>query len=141
MSVGPFPSSLSRARGTYHGIGLEIAKKKVTDSCFQTHTSSPWQLSFPSSSPSFSRARRRAITRKKRRSEETRREKVRNDRRIPDKMWTLTACRSFSLELWFLFFFSFQSSFLFFLPSSLARARKEGKRSQRLKPMCLLPGL
>ena len=28
-------------------------KKKVTDSCFQTHTSSLWQLSFPSFIGSF----------------------------------------------------------------------------------------
>ena len=31
-----------------------VPKKKVTDSCFQTHTSSPWQLSFPSSFPFLS---------------------------------------------------------------------------------------
>ena len=52
-------------------------------------------------------------------------EKVRNDRRIPDKMWTLTACRAFSQGL-FLLFLNRQllSSFSYF---SRARATRRGE--------------
>ena len=53
------------------------------------------------------------------RQEETLWEKVRNDRRIPDKMWTLTACRAFS-----------QGLFLLFL--NRARAAKEEKGGEEV---------
>merc|ERR1712048_1507572 len=45
-STGLFPSRARKGKE-------RPLKKKVTDSCFQTHTSSLWQLSFPSFIGSF----------------------------------------------------------------------------------------